>query len=119
ALAGTAINVTLIYLGRELQNSPDLVRTLYLGQALTFTVIFFAVAVFLAGAGLLTLRRRVGAPWLGVAGIVLAVYDLFAAGPISDFKGVRSPTGPLTFAAFFGFLAWVLVTSIVLMTRIG
>jgi hypothetical protein len=119
ALAGTGINLTLVYLGRELQNSPDVVRTLYFAQALTFTVIFFALAVYLAGAGLLTLRRRVGSPWLGVVGIVLAIYGLFAAGAISDFKGVRSPTGPLVFAAFLGFAAWTLLLSIALMRRVS
>jgi hypothetical protein len=116
-LAGTGINLTLVYLGRDLQNSPDLVRTLYTAQLLTFTIIFFAVAVFLAGAGLLTLRCRVGAPWLGVTGIVLAIFDLFAAGAISDTKGVRSPTGPLPFVAFLAFLAWVLILSLLLTGR--
>jgi hypothetical protein len=117
ALAGTGLNLALVYLGHELQNSPDLIRTLYLGQALTFTVMFFAAAVFLAGGGLLI--RRLGAPWLGAAGIVLAVYDLFAAAAISDFTGVRSPTGPITFVAFLGLLAWVLATSVILLTRLG
>src|SRR4051812_21077905 len=70
ALAGTAVNLTLVYLGRTIQNSTDLVRTLYAGQALTLTIVFFAAAVFLAGGGLLV--RRLGAPWLGAAGILLA-----------------------------------------------
>ncbi|MEA2589988.1 MAG: hypothetical protein QOH66_2915 [Actinomycetota bacterium] len=116
-LAGTGLNLTLVYMGHGLQNSPDLVRTLYTAQSLTFTIVFFAGAVFLAGAGLLTLRRRVGAPWLGVTGVVLAVFDLFAAGAVSDFKGVRSPTGPLPFAAFLSMLAWVLLLSIALTRR--
>jgi len=117
ALAGTGVNLTLAYLARNIQNSVDLVRTLYLGQALTFSVVFFASAVFLAGGGLLI--RRLGAPWLGAAGVILALFDLFAAGAISDFKGLRSPTGPLPFAAFIGLLAWVLATSIIILTRLG
>ena len=118
-LSGTGLNLTLVYLGRELQNSPDLVRALYAAQALTFTILFFAIAVYLVGAGLLTLRRRVGSPWLGVFGILLAIYDLFAAGAISDFKGVRSPTGPLPYAGFLGFAAWTLVLSLALMRRVS
>jgi hypothetical protein len=117
ALAGTGVNLTLIYLAKDIQNSPDLVRALYAGQALTFTVVFFAAAVFLAGGGLLL--RRVGAPWLGAVGVVLAFYDLLAAGAISDFKGLRSPTGPLPFAAFLGLLGWVLATGVILLTRFG
>ena len=117
ALAGTAINLTLIYLARNIQNSVDLVRTLYVGQALTFTIVFFAAAVFLAGAGLLV--RRLGAPWLGGAGVALAVYDVLAAGAVSDLKGVRSPTGPLPFAAFIGLLGWVLATGVIILTRLG
>jgi hypothetical protein len=117
ALAGTGVNLTLVYLGSEVQNSPDVVRALYVGQAMIFTVVFFAAAVFLAGAGLLI--RRLGAPWLGAAGVVLAVYDLLAAGAISDFKGVRSPTGPLPFVAFIGLLAWVFATSVIMLTRAG
>jgi len=117
ALAGTALNLTLVYLARNIQNSTDLVRTLYAGQALTLALVFFAAAVFLAGGGLLV--RRLGAPWLGAAGVVLAVFDLLAAGAISDFKGVRSPTGPLPFAAFLGLLAWVLATGVIILTRFG
>jgi hypothetical protein len=117
ALAGTALNLTLVYLARTIQNSTDLVRTLYLGQALTFAIVFFAAAVFLAGGGLLV--RRLGAPWLGAAGVLLAVFDLLAAGAISDFKGVRSPTGPLPFAAFLGLLAWILATGVIILTRFG
>ena len=117
ALAGTGVNVTLAYLAKNIQNSVDLVRALYTGQALIFTLVFFAVAVFLAAGGLLI--RRLGAPWLGAAGVLLAVYDVLAAGAISDFKGLRSPTGPLPFAAFIGFLAWVLVTAVILLTRLG
>src|SRR5205823_5002043 len=62
ALAATGVNVTLVYLARSIQNTTDLVRVLYLGQALTLTLVFFAAAVFLAAGGLLI--RRLGAPWL-------------------------------------------------------
>jgi hypothetical protein len=117
ALAATGLNLALIYLARIIQNSTDLVRTLYLGQALTLTIVFFAAAVFLAGGGLLI--RRLGAPWLGGMGLLLAVYDLLAAGAISDFKGVRSPTGPLPFAAFIGLLAWIFATAVIILTRFG
>ena len=117
ALTGTALNLTLVYLARNIQNSTDLVRTLYAGQALTLALVFFAAAVFLAGGGLLV--RRLGAPWLGAAGVLLAVFDLLAAGAISDFKGVRSPTGPLPFAAFLSLLAWVLAIAVIILTRFG
>jgi hypothetical protein len=117
ALAGTGVNLTLTYLAKDIQNSGDLVRALYAGQALTFTVVFFAAAVFLGGGGLLI--RRLGAPWLGGVGVVLAVFDVLAAGAISDFKGVRSPTGPLPFAALIGLLAWVFATSVIILTRLG
>ena len=73
--------------------------------------------MFLAAGGLLV--RRLGAPWLGAVGVVLAVYDVLAAGAISDVSGLRSPTGPLPFAAFLGFLGWVLATGIILLTRLG
>jgi hypothetical protein len=119
ALMSTAVNLSLVYRGVPLQNNLELVRVLYDIQSIGFVFIFFGVAVFLAGAGLLTMRRRLGAPWLGVAAIILAVYDLFAAGAISEYNGVRSPTGPVAFGAFLSFVAWVLVTSILLMTRIG
>src|SRR5947209_2571283 len=117
ALAGTGVNITLAYLARNIQNSVDLVRALYAGQALIFTIVFFPAAVFLAAGGLLV--RRLGAPWLGAVGVVLAVYDVLAAGAISDVSGLRSPTGPLPFAAFLGFLGWVLATGIILLTRLG
>lgn len=117
ALAGTALNLTLVYLARSVQNTTDLVRALYIGQALTLTLVFFAAAVFLAGGGLLI--RRLGASWLGAIGVVLALFDLLAAGAISDFKGLRSPTGPLPLAAFGGFLVWVFATCVIILTRLG
>src|SRR4051812_8137303 len=117
SLVATGLNVTLAYLARQIQNSPDLVRTLYAAQFLTFTILFFAAAVFLGGGGLLI--RHLGARGLGLVGVALAVFDLFAAGAISDFQGVRSPTGPLPLIAFFGLLAWVLFTSIALLRGLG
>ena len=117
ALAGTGLNLTLVYLARSVQNSTDLVRALYIGQALTLTLVFFAAAVFLAGGGLLI--RRLGASWLGMLGVLLAGFDLLAAGAISDFKGLRSPTGPLPLAAFAGFLLWVFATCVIILTRLG
>lgn len=116
-LAGTGLNVTLVYLARNIQNSPDLVRAIYAGQALTFTIVFFAAAVFLGAGGLMI--RRLGAPWIGATGVLLALFDLLAAGAISDFKGLRSPTGPLPFAAFIGLLAWILATGVIILTRFG
>jgi len=115
--AGTALNLTLVYLARNIQNTTDLVRALYAGQALTFAIVFFASAVFLAGGGLMI--RRLGAPWIGGAGVLLGAYNLLAAGAISDFHGLRSPTGPLPFAAFVGLLAWILATAIIILTRFG
>jgi hypothetical protein len=117
SLVGTGLNLTLAYLARQIQNSLDLVRTLYAAQFLTFTIVFFAAAVFLAGGGLLV--RRLGARSLGLAGVVLAIFDVFAAAAISDFHGMRSPTGPLTLAAFFGLMAWVLLTSIAMLRGLG
>jgi len=115
--AGTALNLTLVYLARNIQNTTDLVRALYAGQALTFTIVFFAGAVFLAGGGLMI--RRLGAPWIGGAGVLLGAYSLLAAGAISDFHGLRSPTGPLPLAAFVGLLLWILATAIIILTRFG
>lgn len=117
SLVATGMNLTLVYLARQIQNSPDLVRTLYAAQLLTFTILFFAAAVFLAAGGMLV--RRLGSRVLGLLGIGLAVYELFAAGAISDFGGVRSPTGPLTLVAFFGLLAWVLLASIAMLRGLG
>jgi hypothetical protein len=114
-LIATGVNVTLAYLAREIQNTTDLVRTLYTAHFLLLTVLCFAGAVFLAGSGLLL--RRLGFRWRGFLGVLLAVYSLFAAAAISAFDGVRSPTGPLTMIAFGGLLAWVLLASLALLAR--
>src|SRR5207248_10951079 len=47
-LVGTAVNLSLAYRGIALQNNLDLVQVLYDLQALIFTIVFFAAAVFLA-----------------------------------------------------------------------
>ena len=94
-------------------------RTLYDANTLGFTLIFFPIAVFVAGASLLTIQRRIWAPWLGVAGLIVAIYDLFAAGAISDFSGARSPTGAVPFIAFLTFAAFTLAFAIGLLARVG
>src|SRR5947199_8964055 len=50
AFVALTINLTLVYRGVALQNNLELVRVLYDIQSLGFVLIFFGVAVFLAGA---------------------------------------------------------------------
>ena len=122
AVLGTLASVPLLvlaYRGDQLQGTRDLVRTLYDANTLGFTLIFFPIAVFVAGASLLTIQRRIWAPWLGVAGLIVAIYDLFAAGAISDFSGARSPTGAVPFIAFLTFAAFTLAFAIGLLARVG
>ena len=111
--------LVLAYRGDQLQGTPDLVRALYDANTLGFTLVFFTIAVFVAGASLLTIQRRIWAPWLGVAGLIVAIYDLFAAGAISDFSGARSPTGAVPFIAYLTFAAFTLAFAIGLLARVG
>ena len=67
ALAGTGVNLTLAYMARNIQNSVDLVRALYAGQALIFTLVFFPAAVFLVESWL-TGGTTFAAGWLPGAG---------------------------------------------------
>ena len=94
ALMSTAINLSLVYRGVGLQNNLELVRILYDIQSLGFVLVFFGVAVFLASAGLLTLRRRLGAPWLGVAAIVLRCTTSSRRGPSASSAACVPPRGP-------------------------
>jgi len=119
AILGGIPMLVLVYRGEQLRGTPDLVRALYDTNNLSFTLIFFAVAVFVAGASLLTIHRQIWAPWLGVAGLVVSVYELFAAGAISDFSGARSPTGAIPFIGFLAFMAFLLALSIGLLARVG
>jgi hypothetical protein len=119
ATAASIPQLVLVYRGDQLQGSPDLVRVLYDANTLGFTLVFFTIAVFIAGASLLSLQRRIWAPWLGAVGLIVAIYDLFAAGAISDFTGARSPTGAVPFIAFISFAAFTLAFAIGLLARVG
>ena len=69
--------LVLAYRGDQLQGTPDLVRALYDANTLGFTLVFFTIAVFVAGASLLTIQRRIWAPWLGVAGLIVLYVILY------------------------------------------
>lgn len=81
-------------------------------------VVGFPAAVFLVSGGLITLRRRMGASWLGVSGLAIGIFQVFAAAAYRNFDGALSPTGALTPIGFVLFIAWVLAASIWLTSRL-
>jgi hypothetical protein len=101
----------------EVIRNGGFVRGLFDMNLMLSNVITIIVGLFVAAAAYAMLRRELALPWLGWAGLVLAVVS-WVAGAAGFF--VTSDNGALKalgFVSFLGFLAFVLVTSLWMLTR--
>lgn len=79
----------------------------------------YALAGFVGAAGIAILRAVALPRWLGAAGLVAALL-LVASGLAPLFQGSSLPPGKVFGnIAFYAFLAWVAVTSVLLIARLG
>jgi Domain of unknown function (DUF4386) len=74
------------------------------------------IAVFLIAFGIVIVRTGVFPRWLGWLGFVVALVAVAATGAISSTRDVFFDLG---FAAFLGFLLWLLIVSVMMLTGRG
>jgi hypothetical protein len=100
---------------------PTLVRGLFDVGSGAFLLLGFAIAALIGASSVVALRAGTLPTWLGAFGAAFAVYTL-AVTVVGCFQetGAFSPSdGALGVLVFFGFLVWVLATSIVLVRQVG
>src|SRR5207249_2272078 len=97
---------------------PAATLTIFSVVNVAFTVIWIPTAVFIGATSVVTLRNKALPSWIGVLGIGVAAACLAEAGSYRV-SGSAEPGGTLGTTLFLIMNAWVLVTSIALVARIG
>lgn len=85
----------------------------------TFTLIWFPVAVALGGTALLAQRTGVFPSWYAGLGLLVTALFLVAGATFFSESGAFSPGGSFVLIVFIVFAAWFLVTSLLTVTRAG
>jgi hypothetical protein len=98
----------------------NVVRALVDASNLAFVIIGFPIAVWLAGAGISTLRNGGLPRWYAWLSIAFGVVNLLGASAVATHGtfGNRGAFGGVAFAGFIGLMLWSLITG-VLMLRSG
>ncbi len=112
ALLGTVLSATLAF---NADRDDGVFRTVYDLGNMTFAVLYFPWALFTAAAAVVMIRTGVLARWLGWAGLVVAVVMLVGAAGLGQTSGAWAAGGVISFVAFLLGMAWILVTSIVML----
>jgi hypothetical protein len=99
-----------------LGGSLPLVQSLYDLNLYAFTFLSFPLAVLIGGASAAIMRTRALPSWLAMLGFVIVAIQLVAGAAFST-SGFFMPGGGVGFLGFISFLLWVLITSVVLLTR--
>ena len=109
ALLGVAATV-LAALAYRATDDASVAQSLFDLTLLSRTFASFPLAVLVAAAGLAALRSAIFPPWYGWATLTLTVLFLAAAATFGG-SGFFAPDGGYSRASSLLFLAWVLVTS--------
>lgn len=116
--ASSILPVTLVW--RNPQGvDPAVFRLLWESQFVGFTMTGIALAIF-AGAASLAILRTEGLPtWIAWMGAIAAGVGVAMAATIFAEIGDAAPGGNFTYFAFMFALAWILVTSVALVGKVG
>lgn len=112
AMVGNLFHTALAY--RLADESIPVARAFFDLQALTYTLTYFPGVVLVGAASVLMLRTGALVRWWGGVGLLVAVLLLVGGAGVTTSSGPLAAGGDVGFAAFGAFLAWVLVTSIMM-----
>jgi hypothetical protein len=117
-MVGSAMQATATLHAAD--NGPELTRALIDASLLVPAVAAPAIAVFFVGNSLSILRSGYLPAWLGWLGLVAALFNALAIGPVYTDSGVFAADGVFgLFAGFLLFIIWVLAASITLYRKLG
>jgi hypothetical protein len=111
---GSVLNGALFY--SVALDSPNLAKPLYVTGIIATTFIWFPVTAFLAATTYASMRTHLFPQWYSMLSGLAAIIVLFGGGALAH-KGFYSPTGAYGFISFFAFVAWVVLTSSLLMAQ--
>jgi hypothetical protein len=118
-VAVAAVASQTLTLGAAASGNEAVVRALYVALNVGFSATSFPVAVLVAATSVVVLRTKALPQWYGQVGALIALLFLGLAGVVTRSTGAFSPTGAFGLYGFLLFLAWTLVTSILLVQRVG
>ncbi|MFI5028554.1 MAG: hypothetical protein ACHQCF_06185 [Solirubrobacterales bacterium] len=99
---------------------PEITRALWDAGVLVFAVGAPAVAVFFVANSLSILRSGFLPSWMGWLGLITALFNALGIGAIFTDHGVFAADGALGFfIGFILFMVWVLLTSILIVRKLG
>jgi hypothetical protein len=98
---------------------PDTSRAFYALVIQASDLTFFPVVAFTGASALVILRTKALPAWLGWLGIGVAVLSLSRGTAFFVESGPFSSAGMLESVAIMAFLLWLLLTSILLVRRVG
>jgi hypothetical protein len=98
---------------------PDTSRAFYALVIQASDLTFFPVVAFTGASALVILRTKALPAWLGWLGIGVAVLSLSRGTAFFVEVGPFSSAGVLESVAIMAFLLWLLLTSILLVRRVG
>lgn len=112
ALMGNLFHTALAY--RLANESIPVARAFFDLQALVYTLAFFPGVVLVGAASLVMLRTAALPRSWGALGLLVAALLLVGGAGVTTSSGPLAAGGDVGFAAFGALLAWVLVTSIIM-----
>lgn len=98
---------------------PDTSRAFYALVIEASDLTFFPVVAFTGASALVILRTKALPGWLGWLGAVVAVLSLSRGTAFFVESGPFSSAGVLEIVAVMAFILWILLTSILLVRRVG
>ena len=98
---------------------PDTSRAFYALVIEASDLVFFPVVAFTGASALVILRTKSLPRWLGWLGAVVAVLSLSRGTAFFVESGPFSSAGVLEIVAVMAFILWILLTSILLVRRVG
>jgi hypothetical protein len=101
----------------EVITNGAFVRGLYDMNLMMINVLTIVLGLFVAAAAYAMVRHELAVPWLGWAGMVIAVVSWIAGGLGFFVTKHNGGLAALGFVSFLGFLAFVAVTSVWMLTR--
>jgi hypothetical protein len=129
AFAGGIVFAGLVFVSNAVGNGitlriaeegdPVAVRALFDTLTVLIASASFPVAVLVAATSIVAMRTGVLPRWYGQAGPVVTLVFLVAGTAVYLDHGFLAPGGGFTLIAFVVFALWVLVTSVLMMQRLG
>jgi hypothetical protein len=119
ALIGTAVTSALAFSAQSsVAGSQAVTRAMFDLGNMAFSVAWFPIAVLVGATALVSSRTGALPAWHARTSGILSIAFILAAASVFVDRGMLAAGGAYGYAMFLLFVAWVLVTSILVMQRV-